>query len=224
MIKNRTTQLVFQTIYITLALIGFIASLGYFDKSFNNEFYVFYTNLSNYICIGIMVAIWIKTIKQALKKEDGFVDTAPKFTFMCNIMILITFLVYNILLAKDNSVFDYFTSISNLLMHVTLPILFIVHWALFYEHGKTKWYYPLLCTIMPLIYVVFILIRASILPANTTATIYPYFFLDLNTLGWGGFIGWIFALLVVFIAIGYIFYACDNIVRWKNKKRANTNN
>ena len=165
-----------------------------------------------------MFASLIATIKNANKKQDGYVATAPKFKFMCNIMILVTFLVYNILLAKDNTVLEYFTSTSNLLMHVILPVMFILDWILFYEHGKTKWYYPLLCLIMPLIYVVFILIRAPFVQ-GLDVTVYPYFFLDLNTLGWGGFLGWVFALIVIFVAIGYIFYLFDNIKKIKEYKK-----
>ena len=33
MLKSRTAQLIFQTVYCTLGIVGFIASLGIFDKS-----------------------------------------------------------------------------------------------------------------------------------------------------------------------------------------------
>ena len=32
MIKNRTAQLIYQTVYLTLGLVGLIASLGIFDN------------------------------------------------------------------------------------------------------------------------------------------------------------------------------------------------
>ncbi len=54
MIKNRITQIVFQTVYCVLAVIGLLNSLGYFSADFNEDFYVYYTNLSNYICMGVM--------------------------------------------------------------------------------------------------------------------------------------------------------------------------
>ncbi len=228
MIKNRVSQIVFQTIYIVLGIIGVIHSLGYFNKSFNYDFYLYYTNLSNYICLGMMIAIFISTLKFANKKEDGYITLAPKFKLMCVIMILVTGLVYNILLAKENTVFEYFTSIGNLILHVILPIMFVLDWILFYEHGKVKWYYPLLCTIMPLIYVAFILIRSGIINATIgdsyTGLLYPYFFLNLAELGWGGLIGWVFGLLVIFIIIGYLFYAFDNFSKWKNLYQQHKNN
>ena len=66
---NRTAQLMYQTFYVTLGLIGTVASLGIFDN-INNirwDFYVHFTNLSNFLCIGVMLAGLIQTAK---KKED----------------------------------------------------------------------------------------------------------------------------------------------------------
>ena len=211
MIKNRTTQLIFQTVYCVLAVIGFINSLGYFDANFNENFYVYYTNLSNYICLGMMFCILRQTVRHANKKEDGYCSIAPTFNFLCVILILVTFLVYNILLADENTVVQYFTSLSNMLLHVILPLMFILNWVLFYEHGKLKWHYPLLSMIMPLIYVIFILIRAPFVTPGPDAVIYPYFFLDIGTLGWGGFALWVVVLLAVFVVIGYLIYALDRL-------------
>lgn len=219
MIKNRTAKLVFQTTYLVLGLIGILGSLGYFYGRFSNEFYIKYTSISNYICVGVMIACFIQTIKASNKNQDEYVSTCPKFYFMCNIMILVTFLVYNILLAKENSVSEYFLSISNLTNHLILPIMFVLHWVLFYEHGKTKWYYPLLSLILPLVYVAFILIRAAILGSNYSGTLYPYFFLNVAKLGIGKFIIWILALVLIFTILGYIIFALDNLKRRNYKKR-----
>ena len=48
--NNKIAQIVYRTIYITLGFIGIIGSFGYFNRSFNQDFYVMYTNLSNYFC------------------------------------------------------------------------------------------------------------------------------------------------------------------------------
>ena len=57
MIKNRTAQLLFQTIYCTLGLVGCIASLGIFDniKMIRWDFYVHFTNISNFFCLGAVL-------------------------------------------------------------------------------------------------------------------------------------------------------------------------
>ena len=181
---------------------------------------------TTYVMVLMFISL-VFTINAANKKEDSCVTFAPKFKFMCNILILVTCLVYNILLAKnEHTVFTYFTTPSNLLNHLILPIMFVLDWVLFYEHGKTKWYYPLLCTILPLVYVVYILVRAVIVGSSYSGTIYPYFFLDLSTLGWGGFIGWVSILFVIFVVLGYIIYVCDNFVKFKNaiKQKRNAKN
>lgn len=225
MIKSRICQLVFQTAYCMLAIVAVAANLGLFKGEFNSDFYVYYTNLSNYICIGFMFASLVYTIKSANKKEDGYISLAPTFKFLCVILISVTFLVYNILLAKENTIAEYFTSLTNLTMHVILPIMFVLDWVLFYQHPNVKWYYPLLSTIMPLIYVGFILIRAAIVKDNANV-VYPYFFLNLDKLGVNGFVKWIVILVAAFVALGYLIYALDRIkqiIAWSKNKRAKTN-
>lgn len=76
MIKNRTVQLMYQTAYCTIAFIGTIASLGIFDDITNIrwDFYVHFTNISNFFCFGVMIACLIQTIK---KEEDSYVSTNP---------------------------------------------------------------------------------------------------------------------------------------------------
>ena len=218
MIKNKLARIIFLTCYCVLGLIGFIGTLGYFNGAFNGNFYVYYTNLSNYICWGMMIATLVLSIKN-YHREERPVSLASCFKFMCVIMIMVTCLVYNFLLAKDYTVSEYFLSLSNLLNHLILPIMFILDWVLFYEHGHTRWYYPLLCVIMPLVYVIYIVIRAAIIGNNTNALLYPYFFLDINKLGFGGFMLWVTILVAIFVAIGYLLYLFDNIKRLREHYR-----
>ena len=215
MVKNRLTQVIFQVIFCTLSIFGILGSLGYFSANYSENWFLYYTNLSNYICMGYMFVALIVTIKKARNNESGSVNVAPTFNFLCVIMILVTCIVYNVLLAKEYSVAHYFLTIQNLLLHLILPIMFIIHWAIFCEHGKLRWYHPIMCLIMPLIYVVVILIR-SLFVSGTGVLVYPYFFLNVDKLGWGGVIAYIFALLVIFVMIGYIFYAFDH---WKTLRQ-----
>jgi len=141
--------------------------------------------------------------------------------FISVIMILVTFFVYNILLAKDKTISDYFFSISNLIMHLILPLMFLVDWILFNNHNNAKWYYPFLSTILPLIYVAFILIRALILGNSYSGTLYPYFFLNVERLGLGGVTLWVIILVVFFVALGYILFMFDRIKTIKEKLKRN---
>ena len=226
MIKNRTAQLIFQTIYCTLGLVGFVACLGIFDNinMIRWDFYVHFTNLSNFLCIGVMLASLIQTAK---KKEDSYVTTAPVLKFIGMLGILLTFLVFNIMLAGAEGRDPQANwRIGSLCFHVVLPIMYIADWFLFYERKNCKWYYPIASLAFPVAYVVFILIQAVIMgfdtsiliPGTTTPLIYPYFFVNLETQGVGGVLKWILILLVGFMAMGYLFFGLDKLGKKKTQK------
>ena len=227
MIKNRTTQLIFQTVYCTLGLVGIIASLGIFDNInvIRWDFYVHFTNISNFLCIGVMFASLIQT---ARKKEDSYVTATPMLKFIGMLGILLTFLVFNIMLAGAEGRDPQANwRIGSLIFHVVLPILYIADWFLFRERGKTKWHYPLASIMFPLGYVIFLLIQAVILkfdntiliPTTQTPLIYPYFFVNLDTQGVTGVLMWIGILAVAFAAVGFLFFGIDKLgKKIKNKK------
>ena len=226
MIKNRTVQLIYQTIYCTLGLVGCIASLGIFDdiNTIRWDFYVHFTSISNFLCIGIMLAALIQTAK---KKEDSFVSAAPILKFIGMLGILLTFLVFNIMLAgADGRDPQANWRVGSLIFHVVLPILYIVDWFLFYERKKCKWYYPIASIAFPLAYVVFLLIQAIILkfdssiliPTTTTPLIYPYFFVNLETQGVSGVLMWIGILSVAFVVVGFAFLGLDRLGKQQSKQ------
>ena len=226
MIKNRTAQLIYQTIYCTLGLVGCIASLGIFDniKMIRWDFYVHFTNISNFFCLGIMFTALFQTIR---KKEDGYVKAAPMLKFIGILGILLTFLVFNIMLAGAEGRDPQANwRIGSLLFHVLLPIMYIADWFLFYERKQCKWYYPIASIGFPLAYVIFLVIQAIILgfdssiliPTTTTPLIYPYFFVNIETQGVGGVLMWIAILSVAFVAIGFGFYGLDRISKKQKDK------
>jgi hypothetical protein len=218
-IKNRTVQLIYQTVYCTLGLVGCIACLGIFDdiRMFRWDFYVYFTNISNFLCLGVMVAALIQTAK---KKEDSYVSAAPVLKFVGMLGILLTFLVFNIMLAGAPGRDPQLNwRIGSLTFHVILPILYIADWFLFYERKKCRWYYPIVSAGFPLAYAIFLLIHAAIFrfdssiltPTGTGVLIYPYFFVNLDTQGEGGVLMWIVILAAVFVAVGFAFLGLDRL-------------
>ena len=223
MIRNRTAQLIFQTFYVALGLIGIVASLGVFDdvQNLRWDFYVHFTNLSNFLCIGVMLAALIQT---ARKKEDSYVTTAPLLKFIGMLGILLTFLVFNILLAGEAGRDPQANwRIGSLCFHVVLPIMYILDWFLFYERKKTRWYYPIASITFPIAYVVFLLIQAIILkfdssiliPTTTTPLIYPYFFVNLDKQGVPGVLMWVGILSIAFVIVGFVFFGIDKLIKTK---------
>ena len=224
--KSRIAQLIYQTIYCTLGVVGCIASLGIFDdvNTFRWDFYVYFTNISNFLCIGVMLAALISTAK---KKEDSYVSAAPVLKFIGMLGILLTFLVFNIMLAGAEGRDPQANwRIGSLLFHVLLPIMYIADWFLFYERKKCKWYYPIASVAFPLAYVIFLLIQAIILKfdssiltptGSNSPLIYPYFFVNLETQGVPGVLMWIGILSAAFVAVGFAFFGIDKLGKNKTK-------
>ncbi len=207
MIKNRTAQLIFQTVYCTLGLVGCIACLGVFDdfRNIRWDFYTYFTNISNFLCFGVMAIALVQTAK---KKEDSFVSAAPLFKFIGVLGILLTFLVFNIMLAPVRDA-KLNWRIGSLTFHVVLPIMYIADWFLFYERKQCKWYYPVASVGFPLAYAIFLLIHAAILNFDTSiltptgaTLIYPYFFVNLEK-GVPYVLMWVGILAVTFVVVGF---------------------
>ena len=200
--RSRTAQLIFQSMFCTLALIACVGSVGFFDMKFSSDFYIYFTNLSCYIATGMMI---FELVQTARKKEDSYVSAAPHLHFMIMLGLIITFIVFNALLANDparDPALNY--KVECILCHIVLPILFVIDWAVFYEHGTMDWKLPLLTPLFPLGYVVYVFIHAALRGfdssimnyAGTDPVIYPYFFLNPEKVGIGGMALWIFGLLV----------------------------
>lgn len=223
MVKNRTAQLIFQTIYCTLGFVGCVACLGIFDNvsMIRWDFYVHFTNISNFLCLGVMLAALIQTVR---RKGDGYVTTAPLLKFIGLLGILLTFLVFNIMLAGAEGRDPQANwRIGSLCFHVVLPVMYIADWFLFYERKKCRWFYPIASIGFPLAYAIFLLIQAVVLkfdssiliPTTQTPLIYPYFFVNLETQGVPGVLMWVGILAVAFAAVGYLFVGLDRLVKSK---------
>lgn len=218
MVKNRTAQLIFQSFFCALALVGLVGSVGYFDMKFTRDFYIYFTNISNVLAAAVMVAELIQT---ARKGGDGFVTVAPRLRFISMLGMVLTFMVFNLLLAGDparDPALNY--QVECVLYHIVLPVLFVVDWLLFYEHGRVQWKWPLLSALYPVAYLVYVLAHAALWHfdssvmnyAGTDPVIYPYFFLNPERVGIGGMAMWIGALLAAFILGGYIFMLIDKLL------------
>lgn len=216
MIKSRTGQLIFQSIYIGIAIIAVLASLGLFEMAYRWDFYVHFTNLSNYLCAIFMVLELRDTAK---KNIDSYVTTYPTVKFVALLSILLTFIIYNFVLAKSRDIKDSFV-VASVTLHMILPLMFTFDYILFYEHGKVKWYYPIVSTVFPLLYAAFIFVHAAIrnfdssiyFPGRNDPFIYPYFFLNLDKYGVAGVAKYIVIILIVFVVFGYIIVMIDKLL------------
>ena len=232
MIKNKIAHLMLQTAYVTLGLIVIVASFGIFEihEGIRTDFYIHFTNISNYFAVAVVFIQMILTIKAIKKGEEGYSNSVRTLKFIGLVCMTITFLIFNVVLAgqpnRHEIVIDGTKYIANLpikdfrvgsiLAHIVLPILYFVDWILFYEHRKDKWYTPLLTLVLPIAYIARVYIRAGIMllmkvPMGENM-MFPYGFLAFNNkllplILVGFFVG--------FTAIGYIWFGIDRLIKSK---------
>ena len=223
MIKNRTIQLIFQSFFLGIAAVGIAASLGLFDMAFRWDFYIYFTNLSNYFCIGIMVVQLIRTMKRNI---DGAVTVSPVVKLASLVAILVTFLIFNFLIAweEGRDPIRNFSAMS-IILHIVLPMLYLADWVLFHEKNNMKWTAPLSALFFPAAYIVYVLIHAAIRGFNSNLLgfigsnplIYPYFFLNPEKIGVLGVVRWCAILAVAFTLLGYLFVVLGRLLSRTHK-------
>lgn len=212
--KRRIARLSFYSIYCMLGLAGLLLDFGVIGGSLHTRPFVFYTSLSNMVCTAFMIVSLVRTI------QSGDSDFAPLCKFLFVVMILVTAIVYNLLLNSYSSWIAYFSAVKNCLYHLILPVMFFLDWLLFYRRGSIKELQPLLTAVIPFTYVVYILIRAAAVKSTgvTVSVLYPYFFLNVDRLGWRSFVVWMGLLLVALIALSYALYGLDRLLCKKELK------
>lgn len=215
MIKNRFAQLYIRAIILTVMIVGALLSLGALQPAPN--WYVYYTNLSNYFCLIVVFAELAYTIKKISNEKDTTDDVNPGLKFACLIAITVTFVVYNTMLSNPFKA-EYWNNASSIILHFVTPLLFWFDWIFLASHKNLKWYYPLCVLIFPLVYVIYILIRGYYLTGSAASwqVVYPYYFLDVSEIGYAKVGLWVLALIVAFFAFAVLVYILDKI----NKRSA----
>ena len=227
MIKNRTAQLIWQSFYLGIALIGVLASLGLFDMAYRWDFYIYFTNLSNYFCIAIMVLQLIRTIKRT---EDGPVPINPVLKLASVVAIVVTFFVFNFMIATEEGrdPIRNFSAMS-IILHIILPVMYVADWILFHERRTLKWKDPMAALFFPGAYIVYVVAHAAIRRFDGSILgfigqnplIYPYFFLNPLKYGIIGVMQWCVLLAIAFAALGYVFVAVDRMLSLIKKYKCN---
>lgn len=211
--KNLLTQLIYRMVLCCVSALAVLLTFGIFyagkgPNTLTWEFLKYYTNISNYFVFAVSVVVLADTVKRVRAGErEGFCNKISLLKFMTTVMILVTFLVYLILLGEPFTA-DFWRNIGNLSYHVFAPLLFIADYFLFDEKKSVSIFAPLFSIIIPLVYVCY----TFILGAAIKDFEYPYFFLDVNELGYGGVVVWVVILVAVFTVLGYLLWLYNRIV------------
>lgn len=217
--KNLLAKLIYRVILCIVSAFACLLSLGVFyigkngGNNFSWGFLKYYTNLSNYFVFIVSAIVLSGTVKELKSgKEEVCHHKFLTFKFMTVVMILVTFLVVIFLLESPFSA-DYWLDLGNMSYHFAAPLLFILDYFLFDKKLTLSVFAPLFSLVIPLFYVGYIFLLGAVIPDFA----YPYFFLDVHTLGYGGVCLWVLALLGVFTVLGYLLWLFNRLQRINGK-------
>jgi len=91
--------------------------------------------------------------------------------------------------------------LADVMLHYVIPALYVIYWWLDYSKAALRWVHPLFWSIYPAMYLIYAMIRGSMVGS------YPYPFIDADDLGYGRTLLNSIGLLFVFLALGVLFIA-----------------
>jgi len=177
---------------------------------------IFYTIQSNALCFIFFSILIVKNISDL--KVKGIRGSTMFFTHFkgaVTMSIAVTFIIYHFVLAPRflsiNSHYNLF-SWQNMLVHYFVPISAIPDWLLFDEKLSFRWFDPIMWLTVPITYFIFILVRARLGGAIAIVkSRYPYYFIDVDMLGWISVLKNVSIIILGFLLLGYTIYIIDSI-------------
>lgn len=213
-IKNKFISVFYKFIIIVLCFYGVLVEMGIFDGKINFKIMNYFTILSNFLVFGYLICsiIWLFKNK-SIKNINTFL---PAIKGAISMSIIITWLVYNFILSKNNFIMNtsnsYHIVIANKIVHYIVPIMMIVDYLLFDSKGEYKKIYPIYWIIIPYIYLFYVLIMAQFGKGIGINSNYPYPFLDIDILGVHKVFINVIYLTVAFILLGYLIFILDKLL------------
>jgi len=172
------------------------------------NFLSYFTILSNLlVAVSLTFNIFLPNTKIGTFFSGISVQTS------ITLYIFIVALVYNFILRGIWIVTGWQLVVDNML-HVLNPILYIFYWLLMTSKRKLKWIDSLYWMIFPTVYLIYSLIRGSLL------NWYPYPFLSAYELGYSIVFINVFAMIVVFFLAALLLIFVNNKIV---EKLSNTN-
>ncbi|RYY23697.1 MAG: hypothetical protein EOP62_19275 [Sphingomonadales bacterium] len=104
--------------------------------------------------------------------------------------------------------------VSNGLLHYVMPIAFVLDWLLFTPKGGLRWIDAVKWLSVPLVYMVWTVIHGY------ASDWWPYWFVNLPTLGLSKAAFWFTAMLALFMVAGLVVVAIDRTIGRRDRSRA----
>lgn len=219
-IKSNRINLIFRIMYLFICGFGIVRHLSLDDEVRNINMLSYFTIQSNIVCFVVMLcSIYHSFVSVRKRKYHDYARVHLFLKGLALLMITITFLTYNLVLTgKGFSMTTGFSaalSLNDRIVHFIVPLLTWIEFLAFQPKGSFRKYDPFKWLLAPVIYFVFIMVRARyIKPATYGIGIkrYPYFFMDVETYGVWYVVKYVLIFIIATIAIGYIIRTIDFIL------------
>ncbi|QEV98720.1 hypothetical protein F6J84_00350 [Microbacterium caowuchunii] len=215
-LPDRRIALVFRVLSIAVIVWGVGRVSGVWDGRPNAVQFLYFTVLSNLLCLGWFAALAVRTIRDLRAGGPrGWSAPSPRFAAAVMFVITVTMLIYLVVLVPETFTQgnDYvpFTLTDNL-VHIITPCLTIADWLLFVPKGWVRPLDPVLWALIPYAYLAFAFVYGAAGGVFGGGTRYPYPFMDLDRNGLVGVVLWIVGLTIALEIVAYAYFAIDRLL------------
>lgn len=221
-LPDRRIALFFRIVAALLIAWGIGRVTGLLDGRPSGTQFLYYTVLSNILCLGWMVALAVRTVRDLrIEGARGWSDPSPRFSAAAMMSITVTMLIYLIVLVPDSftqdSGYTPFTLTDNLI-HIIAPSLMIADWLLFAPKGRVRAFDPLLWALIPYAYLAFAFAWGAAGGTFGGGTRYPYPFMSPERSGGvEGVVLWMIGLTIALEVVAYFYFALDRGLAWAGR-------
>ena len=159
------------------------------------SFFSYFTVLTNLlVCVSLTASLIgpSSTLGQWFSRPDVVAGIAANIAF---VGLSYYFLLRNTWNPQGAQLF------ADVVLHYAVPALYVLYWWFESSNAALRWVQPMIWSVYPTVYLIYALIRGSIVGS------YPYPFIDAADLGYGRTMLNSFELLFAFIALGLVFIA-----------------
>jgi hypothetical protein len=165
------------------------------------SFFSFFTILTNFLTALVLTAAALRP-----RAAAGQFLLRPSVQAGTAVYIAIVAIVYQLLLRHLWSP-QGAQWVADVLLHSILPVGYVLYWWLFAPREKLGWKHAIGWLVYPGAYLVYTLARGAV------SGLYPYPFVDVNTLGYGGVLVRAAVLMLAFLGMGLLIVAIARLKR-----------
>ncbi|AEC01733.1 Pr6Pr family membrane protein [Parasphaerochaeta coccoides] len=218
--------LIFRTFLCAASATATLFQIRPFSPSFSPVILSYFTIQSNILVSVYFLFLSIRSWKELIRHESQEPATlTPRFKGAVTMAIMLTGIVYMTLLAPGHLASDprSFFNLSNLFVHGLTPLMVLLDWFLFSKKGLFLKKDIFLWTLIPIVYLTFIIIRAQFAePFPGSSSRYPYAFIAIDTYGLSQVLLNLLVISIIYICIGWGYYALDRTLRKKESPTGNS--